>query len=73
METRIVGDAPAETHATAQSAQLDKTAHEVAAHSKRSKGRKAGTPGKIGRNDPCFCGSGKKYKHCHGSPTGVGV
>jgi len=20
----------------------------------------------IGRNDPCFCGSGKKYKHCHG-------
>ncbi len=22
--------------------------------------------GKIGRNDPCPCGSGKKYKHCHG-------
>jgi preprotein translocase subunit SecA len=21
---------------------------------------------KLGRNDPCFCGSGKKYKHCHG-------
>lgn len=20
-----------------------------------------------GRNDPCHCGSGKKYKHCHGS------
>lgn len=20
----------------------------------------------VGRNDPCFCGSGKKYKHCHG-------
>lgn len=20
---------------------------------------------KIGRNDPCYCGSGKKYKHCH--------
>lgn len=20
----------------------------------------------IGRNDPCHCGSGKKYKHCHG-------
>jgi hypothetical protein len=19
-----------------------------------------------GRNDPCFCGSGKKYKKCHG-------
>ena len=22
---------------------------------------------KIGRNDPCPCGSGKKYKQCHGS------
>jgi preprotein translocase subunit SecA len=23
--------------------------------------------GKIGRNDPCPCGSGKKYKKCHGA------
>jgi hypothetical protein len=22
---------------------------------------------KIGRNDPCHCGSGKKYKRCHGA------
>jgi len=22
-------------------------------------------PKDIGRNDPCYCGSGKKYKHCH--------
>lgn len=22
--------------------------------------------GRVGRNDPCPCGSGKKYKHCHG-------
>jgi preprotein translocase subunit SecA len=22
---------------------------------------------KIGRNDPCFCGSGKKFKNCHGT------
>ena len=21
---------------------------------------------KVGRNDPCPCGSGKKYKQCHG-------
>ena len=21
---------------------------------------------KIGRNDPCYCGSGKKFKKCHG-------
>lgn len=24
------------------------------------------TDKKIGRNDPCYCGSGKKYKQCHG-------
>ena len=24
------------------------------------------TQPKVGRNDPCPCGSGKKYKHCHG-------
>ncbi|MGE0232923.1 MAG: SEC-C metal-binding domain-containing protein, partial [Flavobacteriaceae bacterium] len=22
--------------------------------------------GKVGRNEPCPCGSGKKFKHCHG-------
>ena len=22
---------------------------------------------KVGRNDPCPCGSGKKFKHCHGA------
>ena len=25
------------------------------------------SPKKIGRNDPCPCGSGKKYKQCHGN------
>ncbi len=31
-------------------------------------GAAAGVAGaaKVGRNDPCPCGSGKKYKHCHG-------
>jgi preprotein translocase subunit SecA len=24
---------------------------------------------KVGRNEPCPCGSGKKYKHCHGKLT----
>jgi uncharacterized protein YecA (UPF0149 family) len=36
-------------------------------------GEKAFPPGtesqasnqKLGRNDPCWCGSGKKWKHCH--------
>jgi hypothetical protein len=30
----------------------------------RSGGPSRGT--RLGRNDPCFCGSGRKYKHCHG-------
>jgi hypothetical protein len=39
-----------------------------AAH-ERGPARIAGDPsswGKVGRNDPCPCGSGKKYKQCHG-------
>jgi hypothetical protein len=31
--------------------------------------RDAGNPstwGKVGRNEPCACGSGKKFKQCHG-------
>jgi preprotein translocase subunit SecA len=27
---------------------------------------------RIGRNDPCPCGSGKKYKKCHGAEVTVG-
>jgi preprotein translocase subunit SecA len=26
---------------------------------------------KVGRNEPCPCGSGKKYKHCHGTLSSV--
>jgi preprotein translocase subunit SecA len=26
----------------------------------------SGSGAKLGRNDPCYCGSGKKYKYCHG-------
>jgi uncharacterized protein YecA (UPF0149 family) len=29
--------------------------------------RTAPSRGKIGRNEPCPCGSGKKYKKCHGA------
>ncbi len=28
---------------------------------------------KVGRNDPCPCGSGKKYKHCHGRSDAAAV
>ncbi|MCX6701989.1 MAG: preprotein translocase subunit SecA [Candidatus Zambryskibacteria bacterium] len=33
---------------------------------KTSESHRAPDGSKIGRNDPCFCGSGKKYKYCHG-------
>ncbi|MDQ2910501.1 MAG: SEC-C metal-binding domain-containing protein, partial [Actinomycetota bacterium] len=29
--------------------------------------RVTGEREKIGRNDPCWCGSGKKFKRCHGA------
>lgn len=38
---------------------------DIAKEYKNSKTVKRKTP-KIGRNDPCPCGSGKKYKHCCG-------
>ncbi|MER2236841.1 MAG: SEC-C metal-binding domain-containing protein, partial [Psychrobacillus sp.] len=27
----------------------------------------------VGRNDPCPCGSGKKYKKCHGAKDVVSI
>jgi hypothetical protein len=44
-----------------------------AALSGRRPGEKQGTvvaDAKVGRNDPCPCGSGKKYKKCHGELAG---
>jgi preprotein translocase subunit SecA len=35
-----------------------------AAHAGKKQPVKVGK--KVGRNDPCPCGSGKKYKNCHG-------
>ncbi len=38
-----------------------------AANANRDDSRQPALAGpKVGRNDPCPCGSGKKYKHCHG-------
>jgi len=44
-----------------------------AALSGRRPGEQQGTvvaEAKVGRNDPCPCGSGKKYKKCHGESAG---
>jgi hypothetical protein len=34
----------------------------------RAFGRNPETGETVGRNDPCPCGSGKKWKRCHGAP-----
>jgi hypothetical protein len=47
-------------------------AAEAKAREDRAQARPAPPPGspaparKIGRNEPCWCGSGKKFKRCHG-------
>jgi hypothetical protein len=40
--------------------------------SSRTKARNAATaePGEVGPRQPCPCGSGRRYKACHGSPDG---
>ncbi len=47
-----------------------KTGREDAGYNDPSKGKSKADPvrveKKVGRNDACPCGSGKKYKHCHG-------
>ena len=71
-ETRIAGDSANGSRSGngrgAQPETVEKTARTAAGHSKRAKGREkvAVGSGKLGRNDPCYCGSGRKYKHCHG-------
>jgi len=44
----------------------DEEAAQVQAAQQGSAGQLQRDEPKIGRNDPCPCGSGKKYKHCHG-------
>jgi hypothetical protein len=42
-------------------------AFDALGESKRAIQEEHGTSRKIGRNDPCPCGSGLKYKRCHGA------
>ncbi|ENO3941064.1 preprotein translocase subunit SecA [Aeromonas veronii] len=49
------------THAAAESQLADEQAAGEEGHTTFVRDEQ-----KIGRNDPCPCGSGKKYKHCHG-------
>jgi len=54
-------------HPETGSYSADEEAAEVAAAQGGPRTATVRNPGPpIGRNDPCPCGSGKKYKHCHG-------
>lgn len=48
-----------------QRVQVIKPTHTSSGKEMQAK-RKPRTAKKVGRNDPCPCGSGKKYKNCHG-------
>lgn len=37
----------------------------------RQKTREQAPAGEVGPRQPCPCGSGKRYKHCHGAPGGA--
>ncbi|SON57337.1 Protein translocase subunit SecA [Hartmannibacter diazotrophicus] len=39
----------------------------AASHFSATPGKGADVFGQVGRNEPCPCGSGKKFKHCHGA------
>ncbi|MBU0616287.1 MAG: SEC-C domain-containing protein, partial [Planctomycetes bacterium] len=67
---------PAPAGITAQHADATNVGFSSAAEDQEAAMRKQGEGGKaqtirratpkVGRNSPCPCGSGKKYKHCHG-------
>jgi preprotein translocase subunit SecA len=60
-------------HADAGGFGVDEEAELAQAQALQGQGVLAGSSGrlapKIGRNDPCPCGSGKKFKQCHGQLT----
>ena len=58
--------APAAPTAPAQEAQPNSEARRPQRQLPPEKKSPLPVHGKIGRNDPCPCGSGKKYKKCHG-------
>ena len=47
-------------------AQMEPDANGDVAVAEAPKQRPVRVGQKVGRNDPCPCGSGRKYKHCHG-------
>ena len=67
-ESRIDPAALADTHAQAarQNIQVDGPVQSRAAASVERDPTNPESWGRVGRNEACPCGSGKKFKHCHG-------
>ena len=67
-ERRMEARRPAAAGVAARASALAGQGTAVSAVAERHGGRSAAGSGKqkIGRNDPCPCGSGKKYKRCCG-------
>ncbi len=66
-----VGEAPPEMQSRPKQKMVESRQDPALAGEEES-GAASHTPAvsqKVGRNDPCPCGSGKKYKHCHGALT----
>nr|MBL8455793.1 preprotein translocase subunit SecA [Zoogloeaceae bacterium] len=58
----------AEKPAAVENVEYHHSSYDEALKGVGEEGRQSGSGEvpKVGRNDPCPCGSGKKYKHCHG-------
>ncbi len=52
--------------APTETGEVQSTVDESTAVQRRVAAAAAGAMPRVGRNDPCPCGSGKKFKHCHG-------
>jgi preprotein translocase subunit SecA len=65
-DVQAVEEAPAVSNVRYQHADYDEALAAAAADPPPAAPPFVRAGGKVGRNDPCPCGSGKKYKHCHG-------
>ena len=65
-DVQAVEEAPPVSNVKYQHADYDEALAATAADPPPAAAPFVRAGGKVGRNDPCPCGSGKKYKHCHG-------
>ncbi|MGD8305615.1 MAG: preprotein translocase subunit SecA [Ignavibacteria bacterium] len=63
---RSVADRMMESKQSTTNLGYSSTGSAQAVASQRGKAKPVSVGEKVGRNSPCPCGSGKKYKHCHG-------